>query len=141
DSQRVARQAPEPFDVILRAHRRIECPLDFADARRLENKNVAAFWPPEIVTQLVHENLIARVDVPARNDLARLETAADADVERRAQSFRRRIDDIRAVLATQLGEREESRALDRANVVNRVVGFRDDVDVIASEDRVIENLF
>ena len=95
----------------------------------------------KVVAELVDENLVARVDRAARDDLAAMIGVAGIDLEILPQNFRRRVDREGLVIALDARESEEKEKLPRSHILDRVLLSRDDVDVVAAEDDEIDDLF
>src|SRR4029078_8760265 len=97
DPQFVARRSGEPLDVIRRARFRIlPNPEDMISAK---DKDVAAMRMNKVIAELIDKDLIARINRPARDDLAPAIDIAGIDLEVLAQDFRRRVNGEGLVVA------------------------------------------
>src|SRR5206468_10557538 len=101
-----------------------------------KNKHVAAMRAHEIVAELVDENLVARIDGAAGNHVSPVIAAAREHLEILLQGVRRRVNEAKILLlAADLRKGKEKRDFFRPDFPDHIaVHFRDDVNVIASED-------
>src|SRR4030095_9593230 len=127
NSQSVSGQTGQTFDVEL------SLIADVGNIFCAKNKNVAPMRFHEVVTELVHENLIAGVDRSACDHFTAPVTDSRRDAKVAGQLLGRTIDPVELlVLAFDSREGEEEQKLLSLNLQDLVVHFRNDVDVVSA---------
>src|SRR5438105_10937798 len=94
----------------------------------------------EVVGELVHKDLIARIDRTARDDLAAAISVSRKNIEIVPQCFRRHVNQKLLVLTNETRESEEKEKLFLLYLQDLIVLARDDVDVISAAHHEFSDL-
>src|SRR5205807_2028805 len=138
DPQRVSRRTGQSLNVKRLASFRIA--RNSGNIIRSENKNITTMRLDEVVGELVHKDLIARIDRTARDDLAAAISVSRKNIEIVPQCFRRHVNQKLLVLTNETRESEEKEKLFLLYLQDLIVLARDDVDVISAAHHEFSDL-
>src|ERR1700730_12785033 len=139
DPQRISRHTVQSLNVKRLARFRIA--RNSGDIIRSENKNITTMRLDEVVGELVHKDLIARIDRTARDDLTAAIGVSRKNIEIVPQSVGRSVNQKAFLfLANHAREGEEEQIFLYLHLKDLIVLARDDGDVISAAHHEFSDL-